>query len=119
MGQEQFGCLSDECRSRLSFAGSAVPDAKQTDGLLAATTVARLRNFSRDGIGKPGANRPFFLSVGFHKPHLPHIVPQQYFDLYPVNVSLAPNRVVPRGFQEENFHSGMNATVCHDEAANS
>ena len=74
--------------------------------MLATNAVARLANFSRDGIGKPGANRPFFLSTGFHKPRLPHIVPKPYFDLYALaNVSLAPNRLVPKGFKEENFHA--------------
>jgi arylsulfatase A-like enzyme len=28
-------------------------------------------------------NRPFFLAVGFIKPHLPFVCPQEYFDLYP------------------------------------
>ena len=28
--------------------------------------------------------KPFFLAVGIHNPHLPWIVPQRFFDLYPI-----------------------------------
>lgn len=90
----------------LSFMESSLTDEEQTDGKLASGTIERLANFSRDGIGKAGRNTPFFLSTGLHKPHLPHIVPKKYFDLYPADkVSLAPNRFVPTGFKEENFHA--------------
>jgi hypothetical protein len=82
-----------------SFLESPLADEDETDGMIATDAVNRLANFSGDGIGKPGANRPFFLSVGFHKPHLPHVAPKKYFDLYPINVSLAPNRFVPTGFK--------------------
>lgn len=89
----------------LSFLESPLADEDETDGILATNAIAQIANFSAHGIGKAGANRPFFLSVGFHKPHLPHVAPKKYFDMYPVNVSLAPNRFVPVGFREENFHA--------------
>jgi iduronate 2-sulfatase len=90
----------------LSFFESPLSDEEETDGMLATNTVERLANFSKEGIGKPGANKPFFLSTGFHKPHLPHVAPKKYFDLYDIKkVSLAPNRFVPTGFLEENFHA--------------
>jgi iduronate 2-sulfatase len=90
----------------LSYWESPLRDEEETDGILATGAVERLANFSKEGIGKAGANRPFFMSTGFHKPHLPHIAPKRYFDLYdPETVSLAPNRLVPTGFREENFHA--------------
>lgn len=33
--------------------------------------------------------RPFFLNVGFHKPHTPYRSPQRFFDLYPKEVAVA------------------------------
>jgi arylsulfatase A-like enzyme len=34
---------------------------------------------------KQERDRPFFLAVGLHKPHLPWYVPQKYFDQYPLS----------------------------------
>eukprot|EP00054_Salpingoeca_dolichothecata_P029941 m.238988 g.238988 ORF g.238988 m.238988 type:complete len:512 (-) comp26571_c0_seq8:1867-3402(-) len=36
-------------------------------------------------------NRPFFLAVGFHRPHIPWRVPKTFYDLYDVNMPIAPN----------------------------
>ena len=56
-------------------------DEDQADGLLAKAAVEIL-NEKRD--------QPFFLSLGFHKPHDPFNAPIKYFDLYPLeDVKLA------------------------------
>jgi iduronate 2-sulfatase len=49
---------------------SAFYDGAQTD--LAIATLRRLRE----------RNQPFFLAVGFYRPHLPFVVPRKYWDLY-------------------------------------
>ncbi|XP_077466380.1 iduronate 2-sulfatase-like [Stigmatopora argus] len=42
-------------------------------------------------------SNPFFLAVGFHKPHIPFRIPQEYLRLYPMEqMSLAPDPNVPK-----------------------
>ena len=41
-------------------------------------------------------DKPFFLAVGFHKPHLPFVVPESYLNKYPeANISLPNNAYAP------------------------
>jgi arylsulfatase A-like enzyme len=38
-------------------------------------------------------DKPFFLTLGFHKPHMPWNVPQKYYDLHPLDkIELPPHR---------------------------
>jgi len=53
-----------------------VPDNAYGDGMIADEAVARLRAAKQ----QPG--QPWFIAVGFLKPHLPFVAPKKYWDLY-------------------------------------
>ena len=52
-----------------------VEDEAYADGQIAAEAVRRLTAAAESG-------EPFFLAVGFLKPHLPFVAPQRYWDLH-------------------------------------
>jgi iduronate 2-sulfatase len=67
-----------------------VPDEAYHDGSLAQMAVDKLRELK-------GKEQPFFLAVGFLKPHLPFNSPKKYWDLYdPVQLKLAANPFRPK-----------------------
>ncbi len=68
-----------------------VADNKLFDGQMAEHAVERLQALAKE-------EKPFFLAVGFLKPHLPFIAPKKYFDLYdPRQIKLADNPYHPKG----------------------
>lgn len=52
-----------------------VPDNGYVDGIIAEEAVKEMKRL-KDG------DKPFFLAVGFKKPHLPFCAPKKYWDLY-------------------------------------
>ena len=65
-----------------------VPDEAYFDGRVAAAAVAALREASQ-------RKGPFFLAVGFWKPHTPFNAPKKYWDLYGRARVPVPARVIP------------------------
>lgn len=72
-----------------AFECAEVPDNAYADGMIADRAIREL-NRLRD--------QPFFLAVGFKKPHLPFCAPNKYWNLYdPEKLDLAENPVAPMG----------------------
>lgn len=64
--------------------GGTLPDLESTD-----EAVRLLKSRANNDV-------PFFLAVGFHKPHIPFRIPQEYLSLYPIDqMTLAPDPNVP------------------------
>ena len=80
------GVGGTECRD--------VPDESYFDGRVAVSASRVLRECA-------ARERPFFLAVGFWKPHTPFNAPKKYWDLYerseiPLPRHLTPPRAVPK-----------------------
>jgi choline-sulfatase len=62
----------------LSWYASPKADKDHTDGMMAADAEWVLERCAKQ------KDRPFFLAVGFFRPHTPYVAPKAYFDKYPV-----------------------------------
>lgn len=65
----------------LSWLQAEGSDSEQTDGMTADIAVDLL---------KKNKHRPFFLGVGFFRPHTPYVAPKKYFDRYPIDSLTLP-----------------------------
>ena len=73
-------------RQSPGYGPSGLEDGGHMDGKNARQTNEWLTARAEDG-------RPFFIACGIHKPHVPFLAPQRYFDLYPQHeLALAPRR---------------------------
>lgn len=76
--------------STLAFLGDKTGrDEDHTDGKVATQAIELLEKHK---------DQPFFLAVGFYKPHCPYIAPQKYFDLYSTDQMTIPK--VPAGYEK-------------------
>ncbi len=64
-------------------------DEKNHDGKITSDAISKMQELST-------GRSPFFLAVGFIRPHLPFIVPKPYWDLYDrAKIPLAENNFLP------------------------
>ena len=75
--KEIFSLTPGQFGGTLSWFASPKPDQQHTDGLMAEDAEWVLERCAKR------QDRPFFLAVGFFRPHTPYVSPKKWFDLYP------------------------------------
>lgn len=77
-----------------------VPDDAYFDGAQTTLAIEKLKEFKN-------MDTPFFLSVGYYRPHLPFNAPKKYWDLYDrESIPLAENQVLPEDSPEFAMNMG-------------
>ncbi|MGB3850477.1 MAG: sulfatase [Tunicatimonas sp.] len=81
------------------YENADVADTAYFDGQIAEKSIEDLKRLKQAG-------EPFFLAVGFLKPHLPFNAPRKYWDLYgPGSISLPSNYEQPASTPPQAFHN--------------
>ncbi|MFV0605483.1 MAG: sulfatase [Niabella sp.] len=81
------------------YESANINDEGLPDGLTASLAVSQLRSLKN-------TNKPFFLAVGFFKPHLPFTAPKKYWDLYHENsIPLSPIQNIPENVNVASLHN--------------
>lgn len=74
-----------------AFEMADAPDGAYPDSWIADSAINVLEEVALTG-------QPFFLAVGFIKPHLPFVAPKKYWDLYnPADIKIPEYREMPDG----------------------
>ncbi|GAA4304821.1 sulfatase [Compostibacter hankyongensis] len=80
------------------YEAADVNDEGYPDGLTAALAVKKLRELG-------AKKQPFFLAVGFFKPHLPFNAPKKYWDMYDESkITLTPSPGIPENVNRASLH---------------
>ena len=83
---------ADKLPRGAAYESAPMADNEYPDGKIAGEAIRRLQG------AKAKPNEPFFLAVGFLKPHLPFCAPKKYWDLYDRSSCNAPTlRTPPEG----------------------
>ncbi len=120
--QMKIQTLKDQGRSRIDQVGhwyvkanatenADVDDDAYYDGAQTTRAIEILQELKAD-------NKPFFLSVGYYRPHLPFNAPKKYWDMYQrQEIPLAVNQFVPEGSPAYLVHGEAELrgySDCHD-----
>jgi iduronate 2-sulfatase len=89
-GKRKVGAEPFEPRANmLPFESPDISDNKLLDGQIAEKAINEMNEVK---------DKPFFLAVGFHKPHMPWVAPRKYYDLYhDADIKLAEYQQLPVG----------------------
>jgi arylsulfatase A-like enzyme len=99
-----FGYASGENRQSLKkqvkpYEKAAVDDQGYPDGLTTRLALAKLKELKNRA-------QPFFLGVGYFKPHLPFTAPAKYWDLYrEEDLPLPAFAKIPHGISRASLHN--------------
>ena len=95
--------------SSLSWLAADGKDEEQTDGMVATESIELLKQYSTN-------KTPFFLAVGFYKPHTPYVSPKKYFELYDESQIVIPK--VPEGYLDTLPESARKTVTAHKKDLN-
>ncbi|XOV94062.1 MAG: sulfatase [Bacteroidota bacterium] len=96
---ENIGLDSVEGQRGYPWEKADVADSAYHDGQIALKAISDLKRLNE-------MDKPFFLAVGFKKPHLPFNAPSKYWDLYdPLKIGLADNPYKPENAPDEAMHN--------------
>mgnify|MGYP001584795316 CR=1 FL=1 len=73
----------------MSWLAGPGEDEDHTDGMVATESIKLLKQYAE-------SEQPFFLGVGFYKPHTPYVAPAKYWELYDRDSIVVPE--VPEGY---------------------
>lgn len=84
----------------INWAALKTRDEDTPDGIVARRAVQYMVEARTKG-------QPFFLGVGFRRPHAPYAAPKKYFDLYPADKTPLP-AAVPDGYARSILPAALN-----------
>ena len=83
------------------YENADVPDDSYPDGLTANLAIKKLKELA-------AKKEPFFLGVGFFKPHLPFTAPKKYWDLYDESkITITPSPDLPENVNAASLHPSV------------
>ncbi|CAM3595848.1 sulfatase [Zobellia roscoffensis] len=89
-----------------AYESADVPDNTYSDGYNTDLAVADIKKMAKD------SDKPFFLGMGFHKPHLNWVAPKKYWDLYDeTKIPMASDSIPPENGAAMGLHPSFELRV--------